>query len=669
MNDEPDRHPADRLLTAFDLGELGEGQAAAVRKHLKVCQPCRRRLVGLSPNQTELPANKKEDSSPTVRIIPDGGPERSDLPAQHVGRRFAPTATGSLRKNPASRSGIEALTAAVHADSPPESPIVPRRNRRRPTLLWLEGTVGVALLGLILAWGGGAFEARNNSATTIAEDRSLPAAAEPAIVADQRPLDPPSETNEATPAPSPRPTPSDAPAPLSPLGDVKEARQRGISPKSDADQTVATVTHRESEKTPAQALPDSTSHDTQPLFNGKDLTDWEGAPGVWKVDNGAIVGSLPAGQKGSAFLCSKRKYKDFDLRFRAAAQDGLGDSGVLFRSRLVDLGKIQVVGPECAIFGTDAPKEHRSGSLIGERDKVERAAPARLARFLKPTENHFRIRCQGKHVLIEVNGIKVVNGEFSSVPEEGVIAWKIDGERPPRKVLFKNIKFTDLSRSSPANHSDQPPLRDAELLRAQIKFCAAINSANDKLLKQFESEISKRQKSSRAPDKELLPVVEAEREAFKNKGLIPWSKPMRHGLKTYSDDLRVALEAVGKAFDKAIERAKKCHNDKLEAALLEEAAQTLAPREVATWEIKDQNDEAIHRVFYSDATYADGNQPDEANSRFWKLPSDDGAVILEFPDKNTTGALQRGFLLTPDGKTMTTWPENGQPRVWQRVED
>jgi hypothetical protein len=537
--------------------------------------------------------------------------------------------------------------------------------------LWLEGTVGVALLGLILAWGGGAFEARNNAAVTIVEDRSLPAAAGPAIVADQRPLDSPSETNEATPAPSPRSTPNEAPAPFSAIGDAKDARQGRISSQSDSDQTVATVNHRESENSPAQAPPNSVSHAAQPFFDGKDLTDWEGAPGVWKVDNGAIIGSLPAGQKGSAFLCSKQKYKDFDLRFRAAVEDGLGDSGVQFRSQLVDLSKVRVVGPQCAIYGKDAPKEHRSGSLVGERDKVERAAPAKLARFLKPTDNHFRIRCQGKHVLIEVNGIKVVNGEFSSVPEEGVIAWKIDGERPPRKVLFKHIKFTDLSRSPPQNRSDQPPLRDAELLKAQIKFCAAINNANEKLLKQFESEISKRQKSSRAPDKELLPVVEAEREAFKNKGLIPWSKPMRHGVRTYGDDLRVAREAVGRAFDKALERAKKSHNDKLEASLLEEAAQTLAPREVATWEIKDQNGEAIHRVFYSDATYADGNQPDEVNSRFWKLlPGDDGAVIFEFPDTNgTTGALQRGFLLASDGKTMTTWPENGQPRVWQRVED
>jgi Domain of Unknown Function (DUF1080)/Putative zinc-finger len=655
MSDEADRHPADRLLTAFDLGELDANQAAAIRQHLKGCQPCRRRLVGLSVNATERLSNEKKGSPSPAPIITDGGPARSDLPAQPAGRRAEPTATGSLRENPAFRSGIEALTAAVQADSPPEL-IVPRRARRRPTPLWLEGTVGVALLGLILAWGGGAFEARNNSATTIVEDRSLPAAAGPAIAADQRPLDSPSETNEATPAPS------------SPLGDVD--RQRGLPPQSDPDQTVATVTHRDSEKTPAQAPPDSASHDTQPFFNGRDLIDWEAAPGVWKVDNGVIVGSLPAGQKGSASLCSKRKYKDFDLRFRAAVEEGLGDSGVQFRSRLVDLAKIQVVGPQCAIYGTDAPKEHRSGSLIGERDKVERAATAKLARFLKPAENHFRIRCQGNHVLIEVNGIKVVNGEFSSVPEEGVIAWKIDGERPPRKVLFKNIKFTDLSRSSTANHSVQQPLRDAELLRAQIKFSGAINNANEKLVKQFESEISKRQKSSRAADKELLPVVEAEKEAFKNKGLIPWSKPMRHGLKTYGDDLRAARDTLGRAFDKAIERAKKSHNDKLEASVLEEAAQTLAPREVATWEIRDENGEAIKRVFYSDATYADGNQPDEANSRFWKLLGDDGVVILEFPDENeTTGALQRGFLLTPDGKTMTTWPENGQPRVWQRVGD
>ena len=50
--------------------------------------------------------------------------------------------------------------------------------------------------------------------------------------------------------------------------------------------------------------------------------------------------------------------------------------------------------------------------------------------------------------MIEVNGIKLVNGDFPSLPDEGIIAFKLDGNRPPRQVTFKILKFTDLSSSA-----------------------------------------------------------------------------------------------------------------------------------------------------------------------------------------------------------------------------
>ena len=440
----------------------------------------------------------------------------------------------------------------------------------------------------------------------------------------------------------------------------------------EASQTATTHDHPEQTQASTPAPAESAKDAVQEFFNGKDLAGWQNAADVWHVEKGAIVGSLPSGRKESMFLCSKLKYKNFDLSLRVSVSEGIGDCGVQFRSTVADVEKFQVVGLQCAIYGKDGPKGHLTGSLVMEpQGKVEKGAPAaKVARFVKPTENHFRIRCQGKHILIEVNGVKMVNGEFPSVPDEGIIALKIDGNRPPHQATFKMVKFTDLSRSAPSNGSEQPPLQSADLLRAEFKFGDLVNRADENLLKRLDAEISKLQKSSHAADKELLPVVEGEKEAFKKKGLIPWSRPMRNWLKVYGKELTAARETVGKAFDKAIDRAEKTHNDKLKAALVEQAGQTLAPREVATWEIKTPRGEAYHRVFYSDGTYSEGNEQDETGSRFWAPPNED-VVILEYPDRDDSTATnqQAFFLTTPDGKTLTTTAKDGQQRVWRHVED
>ncbi len=427
-------------------------------------------------------------------------------------------------------------------------------------------------------------------------------------------------------------------------------------------------------KAPATETPPNNAKDlSQEFFNGKDLAGWQGASDVWHVENASITGSLPAGQKQSMFLCSRQKYKDFDLRFRVSLAEGIGDCGVQFRSLVIDSdNKSQVIGPQCAIYGKDAPKAHRTGSLITEpHSNVEKAPPPkRVERFVKPTENLFRIRCQGKHVLIEINGAKMVNDEFPSLPEEGVIAWKIDANRPPHKVTFKITKFTVLTGSPPQDGSDRPSLQDAELLKAEIKFDSAIKSADDKLLKRFDPEINKLTASSRVQEKVLAPVVANEKELFKEKGLVPFSRPMRKALQQYAKDLHDAQRTVGKAFDSAIERAEKSKNDKLKEALLAEAAKVLDPREVATWQITDPQGGIHRRVFYSDGTFAPADQPDQTGSRFWSQPIDD-VVVLEFPAvDDPTATNQQGFLLTPDGKTLTTMNKNGDKELfWQHVED
>ena len=271
-------------------------------------------------------------------------------------------------------------------------------------------------------------------------------------------------------------------------------------------------------------------------------------------------------------------------------------------------------------------------------------------------------------MLIEVNGIKVVNADFSSLPNEGVIAWKLSGPGSGT-VTIKNIKFTDLGHV-PADK--QPTLRDPEVLRAEVKYSDVVNKANEELVRQFDAVTKKLQASSK--DHDLIGVLDAEKELFKSRGLVPWSNPMRKALRKYGTALRDARDAIGKVFDRAIDRAEKAQNEKLKAALNEEAAQVLAPHPVATWQAgqgtssKRGKRKRPHKiVLYSDGSYLDKDNDDD-QPRYWGPGASDDYLVLEFPQQSHPGSVsQQDFQLSRDGKTLTTYSSRNHEEVWQIV--
>ncbi len=81
--------------------------------------------------------------------------------------------------------------------------------------------------------------------------------------------------------------------------------------------------------------------DMKTIFNGKDLTGWDGDPRLWSVKDGAIRGETTAENpaKGNTFLIWKDgATKDFELRlsFRCNATN---NSGIQYRSKHITEGK------------------------------------------------------------------------------------------------------------------------------------------------------------------------------------------------------------------------------------------------------------------------------------------------------------------------------------------
>ncbi|HEV8067611.1 MAG TPA: family 16 glycoside hydrolase [Planctomycetaceae bacterium] len=185
------------------------------------------------------------------------------------------------------------------------------------------------------------------------------------------------------------------------------------------------------------------------FFNGRSLAGWEGLPGFWHVRDHALVGSVPQGSKSAhTFLCSKREFRDFEIKFRARLAGGVGNSGFQFRSKFRDPNTFWLVGPQCEICAQDRKRKYPTGSLVTEPTGEPSLAPkaADVDRIFKLADfNDFEIRCVGKHVWIKLNGLTTVDADFPSMPDEGFIGWQMHGGNPPREVTFKDIEFTDLS--------------------------------------------------------------------------------------------------------------------------------------------------------------------------------------------------------------------------------
>jgi hypothetical protein len=179
------------------------------------------------------------------------------------------------------------------------------------------------------------------------------------------------------------------------------------------------------------------------FFNGKDLTGWEGLTTFWTVKDGAIVGTcLPKALKFNTFLCTKKKYGDFELQCQIRLKNGAGNSGIQIRSEIFDKAGFRVKGPQADVGA------NYWGSLYGEEfGGMMKAAPAdQVNKVLKKDGfNDYYVKCVGKHVTIRVNGVTTVDQEFAKMPAEGIIALQLHAPGP-MEVTFRNIRFTDLSK-------------------------------------------------------------------------------------------------------------------------------------------------------------------------------------------------------------------------------
>jgi len=209
------------------------------------------------------------------------------------------------------------------------------------------------------------------------------------------------------------------------------------------------------------------------IFDGKDLTGWEGNPKLWSVKDGAITGQTTAENpaKGNTFLIwTNGTVGNFELRcsFRLVPGDakGFANSGIQYRSKVVDPANWVVGGYQADMeagpnYTGILYEERMSRGIMAQRgEKVlwdkdcqkqvvgsVGSAAAIEAGLKKGDWNDYVIIVQGHHLQHFVNGhpaVDVTDECESKRAMTGVIALQLHAG-PPMMAQFKNLRIKILS--------------------------------------------------------------------------------------------------------------------------------------------------------------------------------------------------------------------------------
>ena len=185
---------------------------------------------------------------------------------------------------------------------------------------------------------------------------------------------------------------------------------------------------------------DAAEEGFESLFNGKDLTGWEGDPFLWKAEDGVLIGRSP-GIAYNDFLTTTKEYADFVLRFQIHLLNNVGNSGVQIRSQRVP-GSMEMIGYQADVGPT------WWGSLYDEsRRRVTLATPTEttVKRALKPDGwNDYEVQAIGKRVVLKLNGTVTVDytEEDETLEQSGLIGLQVHSG-PALEVRFRKIRIQE----------------------------------------------------------------------------------------------------------------------------------------------------------------------------------------------------------------------------------
>jgi uncharacterized protein (TIGR03067 family) len=267
------------------------------------------------------------------------------------------------------------------------------------------------------------------------------------------------------------------------------------------------------------------------LFNGKDLTGWDGNPKLWSVKDGTITGITGSDAdtkiNHNTFLVWKGgDVADFELRLSYRIEKG--NSGIQYRSKVTETGKFgPIVGGYQADF--EAGKtysgilyEERGRGILAQRGQktvIKEVEETKDGKTQKKTKvevtgsvgdtkeiqakikdedwNDYVVIAKGNHLQHFINDqqtVDVIDEQPAKAAKAGALALQIH-TGPPMVVQFKNIRLKKLSGDSARN--------DLEQLQGKwlpVEIVANGKPVGEEVLKSITVTIAKNSYKTELPD-------------------------------------------------------------------------------------------------------------------------------------------------------------------------
>ncbi len=211
----------------------------------------------------------------------------------------------------------------------------------------------------------------------------------------------------------------------------------------------------------------------EPLFNGQDLTGWDGDQRFWRVEEGAIIGQTTKDNPTAknTFLAYEKEFGDFELRFSYRV-DG-GNSGIQYRSELIsewvvkglqadfedkihdgldtysgmffeENGRMFMGQRGDVVIVRHNPENPRKPNIetiasVGDRVELEKV-------IKRDAWNDYTVIARGNVYIHSINGHVMsigIDEDQQNFRASGILAWQLHAG-PPLKIQMKDIRIREL---------------------------------------------------------------------------------------------------------------------------------------------------------------------------------------------------------------------------------
>lgn len=224
-----------------------------------------------------------------------------------------------------------------------------------------------------------------------------------------------------------------------------------------------------------------------PLFNGKDLSGWDGNPELWSVEDGAITGKTkgPGHLAYNQFLIWRGNSevsstpKNFELRARIKVTGN--NTGIQYRSKeLPENGTWSIGGYQCDVHPIAENNamlyQERGRGIVAKNGQTVVVDPEGVKWLTKERDsvkvdvaewNEYTVIAKGNHLIHKLNG--EITAEIDDYDEEnrsleGLLAFQVH-QGPAMVVQIKDVQFKALpdGGTTPFAKADLPS--DAQVIQ------------------------------------------------------------------------------------------------------------------------------------------------------------------------------------------------------------